>query len=108
MCATNQNCTGLTSVYCYAKKVPRIECYTFYGVYKATLYVPEESIEAYKADYYWQDFGTVLPIDDIENGIRIDSINSTNKNKIVKILCKKQVLIKKGNKTYTIAGSAVK
>lgn len=41
------------------------EAYEYgYGVNpNTTLYVPSESIEAYKADQYWRQFKTILPID---------------------------------------------
>ena len=68
------DCNGLTEVYCYAKDIP--EDYEAYG-YKvfdgvptnsATLYVPEESLEAYKATAPWSEFGTILALPD-ETGI---------------------------------------
>ena len=58
------NCTRLTSVTCQAKNVPTTGDDCFYNVPKktATLYVPEESVNAYKSANEWKDFGTILPI----------------------------------------------
>ncbi|MBR6845850.1 MAG: leucine-rich repeat domain-containing protein [Bacteroidaceae bacterium] len=57
-------CIGLTSVTCQAKNVPTTGDECFYNVPKntATLYVPEESVNAYKSTNQWKDFGTILPI----------------------------------------------
>ena len=57
-------CSGLTSVTCQAKNVPTTGDECFYNVPKntATLYVPEESVNAYKSTNQWKDFGTILPI----------------------------------------------
>ncbi len=57
-------CTRLTSITCQAKNVPTTGDECFYNVPKktATLYVPEESVNAYKSANQWKDFGTILPI----------------------------------------------
>ncbi|MBP5340429.1 MAG: leucine-rich repeat domain-containing protein [Prevotella sp.] len=70
------NCLELTDVYCYAEKVPGMEeiitrsnswADIFDGSYieYATLYVPETSIDAYKATEPWKNFGTIVSLDGI-------------------------------------------
>ena len=58
------NCSGLTSVTCHAQNVPSTGTSVFYYVPQstATLYVPAESVEAYKSASQWKNFGTILPI----------------------------------------------
>lgn len=59
------NCPDLTKVYCYAETVPRqTEWSVFEGSYVeyATLYVPENSLEDYKANSIWNKFKEILPI----------------------------------------------
>jgi len=60
-------CSNLKTVACLAQKVPNTSIKPFNGVpiESATLYVPEESLEAYKSAYYWKEFGTILPIGDM-------------------------------------------
>ena len=57
-------CSGLTSVTCQAKNVPTTGDECFYNVPQstATLYVPEESVNAYKFASPWKDFGTISAI----------------------------------------------
>ena len=57
-------CSGLTSVTCQAKNVPSTGTSVFSNVPQstATLYVPEESVNAYQSANQWKDFGTILPI----------------------------------------------
>ena len=42
-------------------------------IYKATLYVPEASLEAYKTTSPWRRFGTILPI--TSTGINYNTAN---------------------------------
>ena len=57
---TFANCPELTDVYCYAENVPSTRSDAFEGSYieYATLHVPAESIEQYKATEPWSLFGT--------------------------------------------------
>ena len=82
-------CTGLTSVTCFATTPPDIEYDVFQEIdcSQIPLYVPSESINAYKNAYTWEDFskiraigdayyivtfkdwdGTVLKIEEVEQG----------------------------------------
>ncbi len=58
-------CSNLNSIICKAEIPPTLERYVFDYVDKSacTLYVPAESLEAYKAAEVWKEFGTILPIE---------------------------------------------
>ena len=76
------NCTGLTSVTNHATTPQEIDNLCFYNVNKSScvLYVPEESIEAYQADYYWNAFENILPISGTEvyeEDVNINYLNKT-------------------------------
>ena len=57
-------CSGLTSITNYAIVPQEINSNVFYNVDKSscTLYVPQGSINAYKAANTWKDFTNILPI----------------------------------------------
>ena len=59
------NCAELTDVYCYAENVPNTTSDAFNGSYieYATLHVPAESMELYKAKEPWSQFGTIKTLD---------------------------------------------
>lgn len=69
---TFSGCTGLTSVTCYATIPPEqlvsMSVGKYYGpfsgidLFSLVLYVPAESIEAYKAADGWKEFGQIRPI----------------------------------------------
>lgn len=46
-----QNCDGLNSIYAYPPKP--LYYYDFPSINNITVYVPANSLEAYKANYYW-------------------------------------------------------
>ena len=57
-------CSSLTDVYCYAKEVPNTDSWNFYesNIGNATLHVPAESVDSYKATSPWHKFGNIVPI----------------------------------------------
>ena len=59
-----KNCKGITDVYCYAGTVPDTHSDAFDGTptEKSTLYVPANSVEAYKTSWPWSDFKNILAI----------------------------------------------
>ena len=61
-----KNCTGLTDVYCNAKKVPTTDASAFDGVSigNVTLHVPSASLDAYKASAPWNGFKGMSQPDD--------------------------------------------
>lgn len=58
-------CGEITDVFCYAEKIPEAD-YAFKDSYieEAVLHVPSSAVNAYKNDYYWGKFGTIIPITD--------------------------------------------
>lgn len=60
-----RDCDAMTEVYCSATEIPNTADNVFHNinVAKSTLYVPEASIEAYKAASPWKDFDNILAIE---------------------------------------------
>ena len=68
------DCRSLTNVYCYAENVPSTAQNIFDSPLlnikrKATLHVPQASLEAYKTTEPWSGFGTIVPLTDEETSI---------------------------------------
>ena len=59
-------CRGLTSITNYATEPQTINANVFNNIDKSacTLYVPAESVEAYKAAEVWKEFGNIVAIED--------------------------------------------
>ncbi len=59
------DCSSLTNVYCYAENVPSTDFYAFDNspISSATLHVPAASVDAYKAEYPWNRFGSIVAIE---------------------------------------------
>lgn len=57
-------CNSLAEVVCKAKVAPQLKSDAFSNdvLSKATLYVPEESVESYKADSEWKKFSDIQPL----------------------------------------------
>ena len=60
------SCKELTDVYCHAIMVRKTKSDAFDGSYidYATLHVPAESVDAYKAAMPWKNFGTIVALTD--------------------------------------------
>ena len=58
-------CSNLKTVICEAIEVPELGDYVFEDMplSEATLYVPAQSLDDYKAAEQWKEFGTILPIE---------------------------------------------
>ena len=58
-------CRSLKTVICEAIEVPELGDDVFYAMplSEATLYVPAQSLDDYKAAGQWKEFGTILPIE---------------------------------------------
>ena len=71
-------CSGLTYVYCYAETVPSTEIDAFVGssIESATLYVPADALESYKASVPWDKFGYYEIGSDVSVTITIDQYGS--------------------------------
>ena len=105
----------IETVYNYATTPQDMSSYSGYEMlYRgilalATLYVPQQSINAYKSAYFWKYFGNILPVQTpepqaIENISDDDSFNASEG----KILRDGQIFILRGDKTYTLQGQEVK
>ena len=101
-------CSKLQKIHVRALVPPIICAKTFYDVNRAIpVYVPDEAVADYKADTYWQEFNIVgesnAPMG-IEN---TNTNNEINAEGVQKRLHNGQVLIIRGDKTYTILGEAL-
>ena len=99
-------CFKLRSVTNYAASPQPILENVFWALDKSkcTLYVPAESINAYKAAEQWKEFNPIQAIQDSEG---IDDIIG-DKTKRAKFIRDGQILILRGGKTYTLQGQEVK
>ena len=96
-------CTGLTSVTCKAVVPPTCGGDPFAEVEKSIpLYVPENSVSAYKVATEWEYFTNI-------QGRIFEAIEniSANLNGSHRILQNAQILILRGDKTYTVTGQEV-
>ena len=97
-------CSGLTSITCEAVSPPILGSDVFNGVNKyIPLYVPAESLNAYKSADKWKDFYNILPIG--SQGIEEIVANSSQDDKILR---DGQIFILRGEKVYTLQGQEVK
>ena len=99
-------CSSLTSITNYATTPQIIWGGVFYMINKntCTLYVPKGSLNAYKTTDVWKDFYNIVGIDAPE-GIANTTIDVQPGTKIIK---DGQILILRGDKTYTLTGAVVK
>ena len=99
-------CESLTTVICEASNVPVLGEYVFDGMplAEATLYVPAESIDDYKAADQWKEFGKILPIDQLSAAVENTRLQITNSTKLLR---NGQVYILQDGKTYTIMGAEI-
>ena len=96
------SCKNLKEVYFYATTLP----YIAYGVFRnlnPIIYVPAESLAAYKSALYWQDFD-IRPMDVTTS---IEDIHTSHSSG-TKLLRDGKILIIHEGKTYNIMGSLIK
>ena len=102
---------GLQSIICRVVNPPALarEPFLGNGVFQDVdktipLYVPSESIEAYKAADQWNEFFNILPVEAIPTSLEY------NKDDIVlrKTYHNGQIFILRGDKTYTVQGQEVR
>lgn len=100
-------CTALEYVRCDAIVPPTLGTYVFLRVPIDTtpLYVPAESMEAYKNAPGWKDFWHILPIEG--SFLSIDEVEN-NGSSDNKLLQDGRVIIQKGDKTYTVTGQRMR
>ncbi len=98
-------CAKLTKITCNAVTPPTIEAKTFFDVKRQIpVYVPDEAVSAYENDTYWQEFdiqgASKMPQD-------IDQVPS-DQVQCTKVVRNGQILILRGDKTYTITGAEMR
>ena len=96
-------CLSLTTVICKAIEVPELGSSVFKKVplSEATLYVPAEALNDYKAADQWKEFGTILPLDKAPSAVENTRLPITNSTKLLR---NGQLYILQDGKTYTITG----
>ena len=104
------DCTGLSTMTCIAPTPPTMgqfanpsansEIFARVDVSNATLYVPAESVDAYKNAEQWKGFGQILPIE----GTSVNYVERPFLVRVQKVLQNGQVLILRDGKTYNVMG----
>ena len=99
-------CTHITSLVCYAETPLKLGYNTFSGMDCANipLYVPAQSVDAYKAADQWNAFNPILPIQNTALEQTSQEPGTTGQ----KLIKDGQILILRGDKTYTLQGQEVK
>ena len=98
-------CRKLSTMYVNALVPPTIEAKTFEDVDRATpVFVPRGTMELYQTDQYWSEFFNMAEYD-APTGNLTPAANETNA--LRKVFRNGQVLILRGDKTYTILGETI-
>lgn len=106
-------CTSLMKVICHATTPPimsdgeseyKYHVFLRVPVSEIPLYVPAESIDAYKEANQWKEFGQILPIE----STGVDYVEQPSSVKVQKLLQNGQVLILRDGKTYNVMGIEVR
>ena len=98
-------CAKLQKIHVEAVTPPTIQAKTFFDVNRQIpVYVPDNAVEAYKADPYWQEFNIVGKSNAPS---AVDNISSPDAD-THKLLRDGQLLILRDGKTYNIMGAEVK
>ena len=81
-------CSGLTEIYSLALIPPTVDySNSFSGCNGATLYVPKQAVNAYKAANYWKDFTNIIGIDDEPGDVNGDgNINISDVTALINLL----------------------
>lgn len=100
------DCANLNAIYNYGETPANAYSDSFDGVNKSTckLYVPKNSINAYKNAPVWRDFYSISAIEDVQalENAEADNLRSA------KVIIDGKVYINRGDKTYTLQGQEVK
>ncbi len=103
-----EECPKLKKIICYTNSVPSTDEYAFYGLdfENAKLYVPVESIEAYKKSDPWSNFKTILPI---ETATAVSEVAATDfaVNANGGVICIKSETEGQNAAVYTIGGQLI-
>ena len=99
-------CEKMQTMYVNALVPPTIEAKTFEDVDRATpVFVPKGTLERYQADEYWSEFFNMAEYEAPTGNLNTSAEDNTNA--LRKVLRNGQVLILRGDKTYTILGEAL-
>ena len=99
-------CEKMKKMYVNALVPPTIEAKTFEDVDRATtVFVPKGTIARYQADQYWSEFFNMAEYEAPTGNLNTAADNDANA--LRKVLRNGQVLILRGDKTYTILGEAL-
>lgn len=96
-------CSDIKTVICKLTEVP--DSWWFDRDYPdATLYVPAESLDAYKEHYMWNIFGTILPLDQAPSGVENVTSLGNYKQSQIKTIHNGQLLIIRDGVEYNALG----
>ena len=99
-------CNSLKAIYNYGETPANAYTGSFDGVNKSTckLYVPKNSINAYKNAPVWKDFYAISAIEDVQalENAEADNVRSA------KVIIDGKVYINRGDKVFTLQGQEVK
>ncbi|MCI6323973.1 MAG: leucine-rich repeat protein [Bacteroidales bacterium] len=97
-------CEKLGTMYVNALVPPTIEAKTFEDVNRATpVFVPKGTLERYQADEYWSEFFNMAEYEAPTGNLN----TAAEDNGLRKVVRDGQVLIIRGDKTYTILGENI-
>ena len=97
-------CEKLGTMYVNALVPPTIEAKTFEDVDRATpVFVPKGTLERYQADEYWSEFFNMAEYEAPTGNLN----TAAEDNGLRKVVRDGQVLIIRGDKTYTILGETI-
>ena len=96
-------CYSIKTVICEAIEVPELGDDVFYDMplSEATLYIPAQSLDDYKAAEQWKEFGTILPLNKTPSAVENTQLSIANGTKLLR---NGQVYILQDGKAYTITG----
>ena len=99
-------CAKLQRIIVNSPVPPTIQAKTFFDVKRRIpVYVPDEAVSAYENDTYWGEFDIQ---GQSESPQGLDQITNDHSPITNKILRNGQILILRGDKTYTLTGQVVK
>ena len=97
-------CEKIKTMYVNALVPPTIEAKTFEDVNRATpVFVPKGTLERYQADEYWSEFFNMAEYEAPTGNLN----TAAEDNGLRKVVRDGQVLIIRGDKTYTILGETI-
>lgn len=97
-------CEKMKKMYVNALVPPTIEAKTFEDVNRATpVFVPKGTLERYQADEYWSEFFNMAEYEAPTGNLN----TAAEDNGLRKVVRDGQVLIIRGDKTYTILGETI-